>query len=61
MMDGNEYCPYCHKFTWIKVKDFKRESIAGLQVDTSIKEGRCKLCGRLIYIAEASAIEEEKQ
>jgi hypothetical protein len=59
MRAGFEHCNFCGISTYLKIKDFKRENKDGLQVDTSVKEGRCNNCGRLMHIVEVKATEEK--
>jgi hypothetical protein len=58
MNDGYEFCPYCYKSTWIKCNGYNKESVGGVVMGTSTKEGKCKHCGRKMYIVEVKAIEE---
>lgn len=59
MHDSHEFCAYCNKGTWIKIKDYKRETVGGLRIETSTKEGNCKACGRAMCIVEIKATEED--
>jgi hypothetical protein len=47
--------------TWLKITDYKRERINNLRIDTHVKDGVCKHCGRRIYIVEVKAIEDEPE
>jgi len=57
MRDSYEYC-ICGSGTFMKIKDYKRETAGEVQVETSTKEGNCKNCGKAIYIVEVKAIDE---
>jgi ssDNA-binding Zn-finger/Zn-ribbon topoisomerase 1 len=58
MSGGYEYCPYCREITWIEEKCEQDINVGGLLVQTFIKDGNCKICGRKIYIVKVKGVEE---
>jgi hypothetical protein len=59
MRDCFEYCNFCNAGTFMKVKDYKKESVGELLIETTTKEDKCKHCGRLIHIINIKATEEK--
>jgi hypothetical protein len=61
MRDSFEYCDFCNEMTWLKITDYKCERVNNLCIDTHVKDGVCKHCGRRIYIVAVKAIEDEPE